>query len=263
MAAHCSLFRSSTTFPTICAMYGSADGSGFLILPLVNSFHDGLRAVLLSGWQRIAYSCTSQRLSRRIARRIAQRMAADCSFFHSSTAFTTVCMPYFPADGSGLLILSLVNSFHFHDGLRAVLLNGLQRVAHSCTRQWLSRRFARHIAQRMAADCSFFPGFSDGLHAVLLSGWQRIAHTSTLQRLSRRIARHIAQRMAAHCSYFRSSTAFTTVCTPYCSADGSGLLILPLVNRFHNHLRAVSLCEWLGGWHYCSLVGSLISSACR
>jgi len=106
-------------------------------------------------------------------------------------------------------------------------------------------------------------GFSDGLHAVVLSGLQRIAHTSVGQRLSRRIARRIALPIAAHCSYFRLSMAFRKVCASYYSADGSGLLILMLINRFHNDLHAVLLCEWFGGRHYCSVVGSLISSACR
>jgi len=82
--------------------------------------------------------------SRRFAYRIPQRMAADCSFFRSSTAFTTGFAPYFSADGSGLLILSLVNGFH--DGLRAVLLSGLQRIAPTSARQRLSQRFARRIA---------------------------------------------------------------------------------------------------------------------
>jgi len=196
MAADCSYLRSSTAFTTVCAPYCSADGSGLLILPLVKGFHDGLRAVLPRGWQRIAHSCTRQRLSRRFARRISQQMAADCAFFLSSTAFTTVCAPYCSADGSALLILPLVN------------------------------------------------GFPDGFRAVLLSGWQQIAHTSPRQRLSRRFARRIAQRMAADCSFFLPSTAFTTVCAPYCSADGSGLLILPLVNGFHDGLRAVLLSGW-------------------
>jgi len=40
----------------VCALYCSADGSALLILPLLNGFPDGLRAVLLSGWQRIAHS---------------------------------------------------------------------------------------------------------------------------------------------------------------------------------------------------------------
>jgi len=39
----------------VFAPYFSADGSGLLNLALANSFHDGLRAVLLlSGWYRIA-----------------------------------------------------------------------------------------------------------------------------------------------------------------------------------------------------------------
>jgi len=221
MAADCSFFLSSTAFTTVFAPYCSADGSVLLILPLVkgfhnglravlhsgwcggslilslvNGFHDGLRAVLLSGWQRIAHTSARQRLSRRFARRIAQQMAADCSFFLSSTALTTVCAPYCSADGSALPILPLVN------------------------------------------------GFSDGFRAVLLSGWQRIAHSFSRQRLSRRFSRRIAQQMAAYCSFFHSSTAFATVCAPYCPADGIGLLILALVNGFHDGLRAVFLSGW-------------------
>jgi len=193
-------------------------------------------------------------------------MAADCSFFLTSTAFTTVCAPYCSVDGSALLILPLVNGFQ--DCFCAVLLSGWQRIAHSSTRQWLSPRFARHIAPQMAADYSFLHsstafmtvcspylsadggellilslvnGFHDGLRAVFLSGWRRIAHAFSRQRLSRRFARRIALRIAAHCSYFRTSMAFTTVCTPYWSADDSGLLILPLVKAFHDGLRAVLL----------------------
>jgi len=123
-------------------------------------------------------------------------MVADCSFLHSSMAFTKVFAPYFPVDGSGLLILLLAN------------------------------------------------GFQDGLGAVLLSRWQRIAQTSASQRISRRIARRIAHRMAAHSSLFCLSMAFPTVCTPYCSVDGSGLLILPLVKGFHDRLCAVLLSRW-------------------
>ena len=125
--------------------YSSADGSVLLILALVNGFHDGLRAVLLSGWQRIAHTSARQRLSRQMACRIAP--AADCSYFRSSTAFTTVCAPYLTADGSGLLILSLVNGFH--DGFRAVLLVG--SLAGSIT-------------------LPLVRGFANCLHAVWLDG---------------------------------------------------------------------------------------------
>jgi len=121
MAADCSFFHSSTAFTTVCAPYCPADGRVLLILPLVNGFHDGLPAVLPRGWQRIAHSCTCRRLSQRFARRISQRMVADCPFFLSSTAFTTVFMSYCSTDGSGLLILPLVD---FHDGLRAIFLVG-------------------------------------------------------------------------------------------------------------------------------------------
>jgi len=78
MAANYSFLHSSMAFTTVFAPYFSADCGGLLILPLVNGFHDGLGAVLLSGWQRISHTSTGQRLSRWIARRIAQRMAADC-----------------------------------------------------------------------------------------------------------------------------------------------------------------------------------------
>jgi len=293
MVAHCSFFRSSTAFPTVRAPYCSADGSTLLILSIVNGFSDGSRTVLLGGWQRVTCTFARQRLSRRrravllrgwqrithtsarqplsgrFAPRIAQRMAADCSYLRSSTAFTTVRAPYCSADVSRLLIPPLVNVFP--DGSCAVLLSGWRLIAHSFSRQRLSRRFARRIAQRMAAYCSFFRsspafptvrapycsavgsallipplvnGISASSRAVLLSQWQRIAHSFSRQRLFGRFARRIAPRMAAHCSFFRSSTAFPTVRVPYCSADGSALLILSVVNGFSDGSRTVLL----GGW---------------
>ena len=197
-------------FTTVCAPYCSADGSGLLILPhvkgfhdgllilpLVNGFHDGLRAVFHSRWQRIAHSFSRQRLSRRFARRIAQRMAAHCSFFRSSTAFTTVFAPYCSADGSGLPILPLVTAFH--DGLRAVLPRGWQRIAHCCTRRRLSRRFARSISQRMAADCSFF--LSSMAFTTFFAPY--CSSDRSLDRL-----------------FFRSYAALPTVCMPYGSTEG-------------------------------------------
>jgi len=201
MAADCKFFLSSMAFMTVCALYCSTDGSASLILPLITGFSDGLRAVLLSGWQRIPLTSGHQRLSPRFARRIAKWMAADCSFFRSSMAFT-VCALYFSANGSGLLILPLINGFP--NGLRADFLSGCQYIVRSSAPQRLFRRFARRIAQRMAANCSFFRsltslttvcapyysadgdrlhiislvnGFHDGLRTVLLRGWQRIAHS--------------------------------------------------------------------------------------
>ena len=126
-------------------------------------------------------------------------MAADCSYFRSSTAFTTVFAPYCFTDGSVLLILPLVNGFH--DGLCVVLPCGWHRIAHSCARQQLSQRFSQHISQRMVVDCLFF----------------------------------------------LSSMAFTSVFAPYCSADGSGLLILPLIVGFHDGLWTVLLVGSLAG----------------
>jgi len=153
MAADCSFFLSSTAFTTVFAPYCSVDDSALLILPLVNGLHDGFRAVLLSGWQQIGHSSTHQRLSRRFVPRISQRMAADCSFFFSSTAFTTVFAAYCSTDGSGFRILPRLDDFH--DGLRAILPSGWQWIAHSSVRRRLLRRFARCIAPRLAADCSF------------------------------------------------------------------------------------------------------------
>jgi len=149
-------------------------------------------------------------------------------------------------DGRVLLILLLANSFH--DVLHVVLLSGWQWIAHSSDRQWLSRRFAHHVAEHMAADCAFFlsstafmtvfvpycsvdgsvllilplfNGFHDGLRTILPCRWHRIAHSCTRQHLSRWFARRISQHMAAYCSFFLSSTAFTTVFEPYCSPDRS------------------------------------------
>jgi len=154
MAAEYSFLHSSTAFTTVFVPYFSADVSGLLLFSLVHGFHDGLRAVLLRGWLRIAPTSTRQRLSRRFGRRIAQRMAADFSYFHSSKAFTTDCVPYCSANGSGLLILPLVNSFH--NGLRAVIPNGWQRIAHSFSRYRLSRRFVCGIAHWISPEYSFF-----------------------------------------------------------------------------------------------------------
>ena len=147
MAVDCSFFRSSTAL-TVSVPFCTTNGSGLLFLPHVNGFHDGLHAVLLRGWQWIAYTSARQPLSRRFLRSFAQRMAADCSFFLSSMAFT-VSELYFSAYGSGLLILPLVKGFP--DGLCSDFLRGLQCLARSSARQWLSQ-FARRIAQRMAAD---------------------------------------------------------------------------------------------------------------
>jgi len=122
-------------FATVCALYCSADDSSLLILPLVTGFSDRLRAVLLSGWQRIPVTSGRQRLSPRFARCIAQWIEADCSFFRSSMAFT-VCAPLCTTNGSGLLILPLVNGFP--NSLRADFRSGWQCIARSSTCQRLS-----------------------------------------------------------------------------------------------------------------------------
>jgi len=100
--------------------------------------------------QRIAYSSACQQLSW-FALHFAQRMAAYFSFIRLPTAVPSVYTPYCSEDGSGLLIFPLINSYH---GLRAGLLCGWLRIAHSSARQWLFRRFAHHIAQWMTSYCS-------------------------------------------------------------------------------------------------------------
>jgi len=80
-------------------------------------------------------------------------MVADCSYFLSSKAFTTVYAPYFSVHVCGLLIFPLVNGFL---GLRTVLLSEWLRIAHSCARQRLSRLLARRFPQRMVVHCWFF-----------------------------------------------------------------------------------------------------------
>jgi len=84
-----------------------------------DGFHNGLRAVSLSRWQRVARSSAQRRLSLPFAHRIPQRMVAACPFSYLSTAFT-VCAPFCSAHDSALLILLLINSFHC---LHAVLLS--------------------------------------------------------------------------------------------------------------------------------------------
>jgi len=216
----------------VCALYFTADGSGLRILSLLNGFHDGLRVVLLSRWQRFADSSARQRLSRRFSRRIAPRMSTDCPFFHSSPAFMTVCAPYCPVDGSGLLILALVDGFH--DSLHAVFLSGWWQIGHSFSRQQLSRRFSRHIAPRMAAYCYFFRSSTFMMDCILCCSSDR-----SLDRL-----------------FFRSYAALPTVCMPYGSTEGKSAHLwvrsyLPLVDDFANVLHAV----------YCSLYRSFFRSS--
>jgi len=105
-----------------CALYCSVDASGLLIPLLVTGFPSGSHAILCSRWQCIARSSARQLLPQWFAHRIAQRMAADCSYLRLSTAFLMVCTLYCSADGSGLLILPLVNGFL--DSLHTELIHG-------------------------------------------------------------------------------------------------------------------------------------------
>ena len=161
---------------TDCVLYCSANGSALLILSLIDGFHDNSHTILLRGWQRIALFSTCQWRSR-FRYHFAQRMVSYSLFFRSSTGITSVCTPYFSQDGSPLLILPLVKGFSdnslpycldgseflvlqlpnsFHNGLYVLLSSGWQRIAHSFSRQYLSRQFACCLAQWMLAHCWFF-----------------------------------------------------------------------------------------------------------
>jgi len=251
---------------------------GSLILPLIEGFHNGLHAILLGGIARwIDYSSARRRLSQLFGCRMARRKVSRLigGFTHIFRLSMTLLTFYAPWIARRIAHSSARRRQLSPASSRTVFLSRWQWITHSCTRQWLSRRFAHRIAQRMAADCSYIRsskgfttdcasycsasgllilplinGFHDGLRVVFNSGWQRIAHSFSHQRLSRRFSRRIAQRMAVYCSFFHSSMAFTTVCAPYCSADCSALLILPLINGFHNGLRPVLLSGWQRSAHY-------------
>jgi len=107
------------------------DGSGLLILSLVNGFQDGLRAVLLSGWQRITHTSARQWLSRQFAHPIAQRITQRI------------------AQSSDRQRLSRQFALRLTQRITG-------RMTQSSARRRLTRRFARRIAQRMAVDYSFF-----------------------------------------------------------------------------------------------------------
>jgi len=208
-----------------------------LILPLADGFHNGLHAILLSGWQRIAHTSTCQPRSR-FAHSISQRMAVDRSHLRLSMAFMPVCVLYCTADSIALRTHLLINGFH---GLRAIFVSGWQSIARSSCHQCLTW-FACRFVQRMATHCSFFrsstaftmvcvlycladgsrllkPRLFNGIlyvsSAVSLSGWQRIAHSSARQPLLQFTCR-LAQWMAVYYSFIRLSTAFPSLCTPYC-----------------------------------------------
>jgi len=72
---------------TDCVLYCSANGSALLILSLLDGFPDNLRAILLSGWQRIVLFSACQRRSR-FRDHFAQRIASHSLLFRSSTGIT-------------------------------------------------------------------------------------------------------------------------------------------------------------------------------
>jgi len=148
-------------------------------------------------------------------------MVSDCPHLRSPMTFTTIYAPYCTPDG-------MADRSFFLSSMAFMMV-----CAPYCT----ADGSGLHLPPLVN-------GFPDRLHAVLLCGWPCIAHSSSRQQLSRWFARRIAQRMAADCLYLRSSMAFSTVCVPYCSADGNALLILPLVNGFPDSSRTVLRCGW-------------------
>jgi len=78
MAADYTFLHSSMAFMMVFAPYFSMDGGRLIFLSLVNSFYDGLRTVLLHGWQWIAHTSACQQLSQQFTRHNTQQMAADC-----------------------------------------------------------------------------------------------------------------------------------------------------------------------------------------
>jgi len=157
------------------------------------------------------------------------------------TQVIEVCAPFWAADGSALLILPLVDSFH--DRWGAVLLSRWQHIAHSSAHQWISQWFGCQLTQRIAAYRSFFRSSRSLTVCALFCSADCIAPSSAHGQLSRRASHSLTERMAVDCSFFRSSTAFT-VCPPFCTADSSVLLVHLLVNSFPVGLHAVLLWGW-------------------
>ena len=148
--------------------------------------------------RRIAHSSARRRLSQRFACHIARwDRSLDRLFFRSSTAFSTVWVPYGSTEG---------------------------KSAHLWVHSYLP----------------LVDDFANILRAVDCSPYRSFFCSSTLI-ISGRFTYRIPQQISADYSFLHSSMAFTKVCTPYCSVDGSRLLILPLVKGFHDRLRTVLL----------------------
>jgi len=181
--------------------YFPVDGSGLRILSLVNGFHDGLRAAFLSGWWRIAHSFSRQLLSRRFSRRIAPQMAADCSFFRASMAFTTACVPYCSSDCS----------------LDRLFFRSYAALPTVCMPYGSTEGKSAHLWVH-----SYVPlvdDFAKVLRTVDCTPYRSFIRSSTSV-IPGRFSYRIPLWMAADHSFLHSSTAFTMVFTPYCSADG-------------------------------------------
>lgn len=112
----CSFFYSPMAF-MVFVPYCSADGSALLVLPLVISFDDGLRTILLSGRLWIAHSSSCWWISW-FVHCVALWMTLYWSYFCSSMVFM-VWAPHCSTDSSVLLLLPFVNCSN--DGLHSVL----------------------------------------------------------------------------------------------------------------------------------------------
>jgi len=130
-------------------------------------------------------------------------MPADCSFFRSSTALTTVCAPYCPSDCP----------------LDQLLFRSYAALPTVCMPYGSTKGKSAHLWVH-----SYLPlvgDFANVLCAVDYSPSHSFFRSSTTV-ITGWFAYCIRQWMAADCSLLHSSTAFTMVFAPYCSADGSG-----------------------------------------
>ena len=128
--------------------------------------------------------------------------SVDRSFFRSSKAFRTVCMPCCSADRS-------LDRLFFRSSMAFPTV-------------WVPYGSTEGKSAHLWVH-SYLPpvdDFANVLHAVDCSPY-RSFFRSSMSIIPGRFAYRIPRRMAADYSYLRSSTAFTTVCSPYCSAAGT------------------------------------------
>jgi len=150
---------------------------------------------------------------------------ADRSFFRSSKAYMTVCMPCCSADPS--LDRLFFRSSTAFPTVWVPYGSTEGKSAHLWVHSYLTP-FDDFANVLRAVDCSPYSSFFRSLTSIIPG----------------RFAYRIPQRMAADYSFLHSSKAITKVFAPYFSADCGGLLILPLINGFHDGLGTVLHSGW-------------------